>query len=338
MVVFNAITGLKRKLSRRQTSQKKRDWCASTVSQRMYTEQAMEAFRDFMEAAGLALSLSVLALTMHGHEQVARRELTKFLLLTAGMFFSKALFMLRLDSQLLDLDPSIEESEEGVGFLKELVDITINSFVNDDECQAKTRFTKEQLRIIIAGLDLDDVIKVYYSWFRQLKWYKFKTETLVIYMLRKMMSARTHIDLADSEFGGDDSRWVCGYNYIVRKFDRVYQSIIGPTALRCWAPHFPYFAEIIRDYICRDKERTNRNGDPVVRNMADGYIQPLQFNVFSFTDCLFYEICRPGSGPSHNYAGAPRRTDWYIKQRAFYVGYQCGMEACLKILTILLPN
>ena len=35
---------------------------------------------------------------------------------------------------------------------------------------------------------------------------------------------------------------------------------------------------------------------------------------------------------------SPRNANWYIRQRAFYDGYHRGMEACLKILTICLPN
>lgn len=57
-----------------------------------------------------------------------------------------------------------------------------------------------------------------------------------------------------------------------------------------------------------------------------------------FTDCVFYEVCRPGSGPKGNVDDTGRRDGWYEKQRAFYYGYQCGMEACIKLLTIVLPN
>ena len=55
-------------------------------------------------------------------------------------------------------------------------------------------------------------------------------------------------------------------------------------------------------------------------------------------DCTVYEVCRPGSGPANNNNGAGRRQNWYIKQRAFYDGYHRGVEACAKILTIILPN
>jgi hypothetical protein len=157
-------------------------------------------------------------------------------------------------------------------------------------------------------------------------------------MLRKMMTARTHTDLADSEFGGCPKRWGTGYNYMVHRFDNVFAGLIGPTGLRAWAPFFPYFSECIREYICRSKERVNRRGETVQKGMQVGWIEPGTFNVFSFTDCTFYEVCRPGSGPANARAGAPRRPNWYVKQRAFYCGYQRGMEACVKILTICLPN
>jgi hypothetical protein len=75
-----------------------------------------------------------------------------------------------------------------------------------------------------------------------------------------------------------------------------------------------------------------------LKGLTVGHIPPNNFNIFSFTDCTFHAICRPGSGPKHKEDGAGRRDGWYEKQRAFCCGYQRGMEGCVKILTILLPN
>ena len=120
--------------------------------------------------------------------------------------------------------------------------------------------------------------------------------------------------------------------------DHRYAPLVGPAGLAVWAPDFPLFAECLRDYIMRDKERTDRHGNVTIQNMGGHYIAPGEFNIFSCTDCTVYEICRPGSGPQNNSDGAPRRNDWYIKQRAFYDGYHRGLEACCKVLTIVLPN
>jgi hypothetical protein len=157
-------------------------------------------------------------------------------------------------------------------------------------------------------------------------------------MLRKMASARTHSDLCDNEFGGADRRWGYGYKWIVKQFDTTFAHLIGPQALALWAPQFPYFAEKIREYIQRDKARTDRHGNQTSTGVQLPHILPGEFNIFSVADCTVYEICRPGSGPANNNDGAGRRQGWYIRQRAFYDGYHRGMEACVKILAIVLPN
>ena len=80
-------------------------------------------------------------------------------------------------------------------------------------------------------------------------------------MLRKMMSARTHVDLADNEFGGNSSRWGRGFNYIVHRFDRRFESLIGPRGLRVWAPYFGQLAEVVREHVHHPKESKDANGE-----------------------------------------------------------------------------
>ena len=109
-----------------------------------------------------------------------------------------AIKMLLLDAALMDLhDNDLNNS----GFHKPLVDVTLDSFANDDECEAKTRFTKGAISTIIGALHQPDIVYLYFQWFPQ-KYYKCKVESLIIYMLRTMSTARTHCDLCDSEFGG----------------------------------------------------------------------------------------------------------------------------------------
>jgi hypothetical protein len=50
----------------------------------------------------------------------------------------------------------------------------------------------------------------------------------------------------------------------------------------------------------RDKERMDRDGNLINTLNMDGlYIPPNTFNIFGLTDCTFYELCRPGSGPAN---------------------------------------
>jgi len=253
--------------------------------------------------------------------------------------FISALKMLEVDSNLMDLS---NETIENSGFLLQRRELGLHAFENDDECEDKTRFTKDQIRMLIEALDLPEIIRVDFyddgTGRRDgRKYYKFNVEEIFIYMCRKMSTASTHKQLSDTEFGGCARRWGVGYNWLVKYIDRKMQPLIGPEALRIWAPQFPYFAESIREYIQKDKERTDRYGNQTTRGMQY-YIPPGTFNVFSITDCTTYEICRPGSGPINDNAGAGRRHNWYIKQRAYYDGYHRAFQACVKILTICLPN
>jgi hypothetical protein len=329
---FNAVTGLKRKAARRDLPRKKRSTQSSTIASRMYAEQAMDEYQCLIFGCHLHLVyFGIICNMLHLHDQHARK-MAILLLISASTCYLSAIQLLILDSKLLDLD---EDHDNNSGFHKELVDMTLDSFENDDDCEAKTRFTKEAITTIIGALNRPDIIRLYFA---PPRYYKFKVESLVIYMLRKMSTARTHSDLCDSEFGGTSARWAMGYSWIVKLFDRHFAHLIGPTALGIWAPQFPYFAEKIREYIQRDKERTDRDGNPIIRGMPLQHIGPGEFNVFSATDCTVYEVSRPGSGPANNNNGAGRRQNWYIKQRAFYDGYHRAFEACVKILTIILPN
>ena len=292
MAPTNPFTGLPRKLPKRDTTRKKRGTLSSTVSSRMYAEQAMMAYQINMTGANMTLTFAMVVMSTEG-DTADKRALVSFLLLSSAFFATAAMEMIALDSRLCDISP-----QEGVdaGYYKELQHVTLDSYSGDDECAAKTRFAKAHIREIVDKLDLPETIRVYYH---PIRYYKFMVETLVIYMLRKMSTARTHVDLANSEFGGCPKRWGTGYNYIVHKFDRRFRSLIGPTGLRTWAPYFPQFAEVIRKYLCRPKARVSNNGDPKLKCLTVGYIPPNGFNVFSFTDCSFYEICCPGSGPKH---------------------------------------
>ena len=127
--------------------------------------------------------------------------------------FSSAMEMLRLDSQLMDLE---EDEVACAGYRKVLVGITLNSYANDDECEDKTRFTKGGIRTLLAQLPTDEYVYCYYH---QDKYYKFLTEELLIYTLRRMSTTRTHKDLADSEFGGCAKRWGTGYNMFIKLLD-----------------------------------------------------------------------------------------------------------------------
>jgi hypothetical protein len=233
MATFNAITGRKRKSPRRDLPRKKRSSLSSTVAGRMFAEQAMEDCRSFLLCAqSLLVYLGIIFNNPNIDLQTNQlaRDFANLLLSTVLQFPLGAIEMMRLDSELLDLD---DDHEDNSGFSMQIQEITLDSFANDDECEAKTRFTKEAITSIVNALHLPEVVRLYYA---PPRYYKFNVETLVIYMLRKTSTARTHCDLCDNEFGGADRRWGYGYKWIVKTFDTSFAHLIGPQALERWVP------------------------------------------------------------------------------------------------------
>lgn len=333
MVLFNLFTGLKRRRPVADLPRKKRASLSSTVAARMEAEFAMDDHTIYMAAAQAGLMTVAILLQSGDIDTEEKVTLMEMILVGSCFFAACAIEMIKLDSSLMDLPDEIDSS----GYRMRLKDLTLLSYENDDQCREFTRFTKEQIRTIVSDFELGEYYYTYYYSGNKWKYYKFKTETLFLYLLRKLSTGATHKHLADTEFGGDSGRWGLGYNSLIRYLDRRYANLVGPRGLTAWSPTFPYFAEIIREYITRDKDRT-ANGLPAIRNMPNNNIQPGEFNIIGFTDCTVYEICRPGSGPASREQGSGRREGWYHKQRAFYDGYHGGMEACCKILSVVLPN
>lgn len=332
MPVFNAMTGAKRRRPRRNLPRKKRS-LASTPASEMFSREAMEAFDVFMAGARLHLAfLSVLIATDSNLDNPGVVALCSTVSLGGSFMFSSAMKMVTLDSELMDLT---EEEIANAGYRNPLVGITLDSFHNDDDCEDKTRFTKDGMRSLLNALPLGLHTRVHCNGNVH---YKFLTEELLIYVLRRMATARMHKDLADIEFGGCSKRWGTGYNFLVKFMDGYFRPLIGPGAVRIWVNRFPECAENIRGYLMRDRAKKDGDGNVTEVVHPQFYINEGEFNIFGFIDCAVHEICRPGSGPANAEDGAPRNENWCVKQRAFYDGYHRGMEACLKILTICLPN
>jgi hypothetical protein len=210
MVVINPITGRKRRLPRRLTARKKRKITSSTVSQRMYAENAMDSYFVYMLCYKKMLFYLILLLAIgFDFQSEGGRFLGNFMLLASACYASKAARMLRLDSELLDLS---NDNLTNSGYNKDLVDITLDYYCNDDECENNTCFSKQEIVTILNFLEFGDgmgYVRVYYN---GLVYYKFRAVTLFIYMLRKMSTGWTHKDLADNEFGGSSGRWGKGYS------------------------------------------------------------------------------------------------------------------------------
>jgi hypothetical protein len=154
MVVYNAVTELKQKQPRYLTSQKKRKSTSSTVAQCMYAKDAMAAYWTYMLAHKKALCYLVMLMALRfDFQSPGGSYLHDFLLLAAANYASKAACMLRLNSELLDLQ---DADLEDIGYNNELHNITLATYINNDECENNTRFSKLELLQIISYLGFGD--------------------------------------------------------------------------------------------------------------------------------------------------------------------------------------
>ena len=135
VATYNPITGCKRRAARRDLSRKKRSSQSSTVASRMYSEKALKEYHHCLLGCRMHLAHLVI-LVLHGDcNQQVPSTLAKLLLIFASMRMLAAIKMLLLDAELMDLhDNDLNNS----GFCKPIVDVTLDSFADDDECEAKT--------------------------------------------------------------------------------------------------------------------------------------------------------------------------------------------------------
>lgn len=138
----NAITGLKRRIPRRDLPRKKRCSLGSTPYGRLLSSQAMEAFYIYLAASDLNLSfLALLAASHVNLEESQLHALLTFLVVSAQYFFDLAIEMLAVDSAVMDIT---DEEFDRAGYRKELAGIGLDHYENDDQCEENSRFTKGQ--------------------------------------------------------------------------------------------------------------------------------------------------------------------------------------------------
>jgi hypothetical protein len=248
-----------------------------------------------------------------------------------------AIHNLEYEASLMDLEDGVWEMA-GYKYTRNK-NIRIQQFTSDGMCEQKTRFTRQELRYLLDEFDLPEIIKVPQDTEGvSQKFYKFHREELLVYVLSKISSRKTHKDMADSnEFGGSDARWGKGYRWLIMYLDERYWHLIGPDAIDMWVPHFPKFAKAIWDYLQKPKRRYDENGNTYnVSWGREGSHSRDEFNIFGFMDCKVYQCSRLGSGPAYPHENSPRRDYAYYLQRAFYDGHH--HHHSIKILTISLPN
>ena len=133
-------------------------------------------------------------------------------------------------------------------FHKPLINIRIDHFVNDDHCEAWTRFKKDELRDLIENqLALDEYIFVHNT---GRSYFRFHSEEIFIYVLSKLAFGDPHAFMADLVFGGEAQRWGKGCDYVLRILDETYGNLVNINSLNIWVDKFPEFAEVLRLKYC----------------------------------------------------------------------------------------
>ena len=249
-------------------------------------------------------------------------------LLRSKFSFETSLFLVEEESSIGDVQ--VDEDLFRV-FSAPLLNIRIDDFENDDQCESWTRFKKDELHDLIGRLELPEEVLVHRH---ENNFYTFHREELLIYFLTRMAFGLPHTVMADMVFGGDCSRWGKGYNYLMQHIDEKFINLININSLGIWAPYFPAFAEAMRRKFCRYWDKVNNeNGMEVIENICTN---ENSMNVCGLFDCCVHEICRLGSGPDGEGEDCERRPDWCVKQRSVCDGHHKFHG--LKLLTISFPN
>jgi hypothetical protein len=202
---------------------------SSTVSACVHSDQASMAHQVHMMGANVALTLAFSVVTTESLpvDEEANKMLS-FLLLSAQCFAVQAVEMMRLDSLSMN---DLSQEEAAAGFYIQLNEVTLDSHSGDDECTANAWFAKDQMHLAVDKLGEPDAINTICNCPEHCK---FKVETLIIYMLRKMSTARAHVDLTDSEFSGCPERWGTGCNHMVVVTFKQPKTHLPPSGMHFW--------------------------------------------------------------------------------------------------------
>jgi hypothetical protein len=190
------------------------------------------------------------------------------------------------------------------------------TFQSCGDCLGTTRFTLEDIYILMAGLHVPEQVTIHGC--------RFSGEECLLIFLHKFAHNITYSALAQGFYGGSDTLLSHAYHYMLNHiYTRFAIQLCSPSMLGKWSPYFPFFGDLI---------------DWKLRFPKDGRI-PFTYdwavNGFccGFLDCTQHETCTPGSGTLPNGA---RRANASTLQEAFYNGY--GSIHGLKSQAVLFPN
>ena len=177
-----------------------------------------------------------------------------------------------------------------------------------------TRFTKDQLRLLLIHLRIPDRIVVKGG-------HVFTGEETLIVSLTKIAHAEPWTIMIKNKFGGDPNFWCYAFRWLMKYiYDTFYHKFTGDSFAREWADEVDEFRELIWSKMktspCEIERYLNSDGNDVEINLINIAFEV--FRIFSFIDDTLLHTSRPGSGPEGNHEHALRQHDAYYIQRAFF--------------------
>ena len=188
---------------------------------------------------------------------------------------------------------------------------------SDAECYLYTRFTKEELQILMVKFfgDLGDGDFV-------VNGNRFTFEETLLIALTYMSTGMKYSSMV-LIFGGDYTRYTYPINFFARYVTCKYFHRISGQSIRYWAPSVVEFRRAIWKKVCFDEEGTQ-----------DIHVPLENFRIFGMIDAMQNPTCSPGSGPIDDEGN--RNPDRFYIQRAFFTSY--GKKWGMKTQAVHLPN
>jgi len=253
----NPFTGKKRKLPKNHLGHKRRRTMCSTVEDRMYAEEAMEAANLCLESHmhEMEMADTFLRAACEDIASFTCKQKKPCLAVAIQMVeeaiasLNNSLICIDLDSQLLDLDLDGNETPPRSYYFPPK-DMRIDTFQNDDHADQQLRLSKDELRDLLRLFELDELTQVpMLHGDGSVTFCNFNREELLTHMLTKMSSRVTHkmmvegVEPLTGGFGGSNTKWEQGHKWLVEHVDNKFCHLIGPDAVKMWVESFPSFRD-----------------------------------------------------------------------------------------------
>ena len=85
--------------------------------------------------------------------------------------------------------------------------------------------------------------------------YRVHPEEVFLFTLCKVATGMTQVQIIDTYFGGDKTRWMYVYPWMLRYLDARYKNIVGHQGLSRFVSDFPKFHWAIDGYVQHDHQR-----------------------------------------------------------------------------------